>query len=485
MKETRYAVLIGMSNYKHNPLPYSTKDAEDVRDVLVQYCKFSKENIFVIRDSIKPVLTQIKEAFDSIQVKFIAGSDLLLFYYSGHGEYDQEEEKSLLNFEDDSSLGIGDIVVNYFQPLRAKNNYLIVDACHSGKNVYIRPKYSARKMERKFLNDSKELYFLFAAEENRKAFQDDSLKNSYYTYYFVDAIRNEKLYDDDGWLTMSSIDDYIRKKLSRVTDVVQIPGSESRSTGFKPFAFRNVKYCKSNQESTIIKKEIMSNNFTDSFDLEQSITIENRSRIQEKLRGLLVTEVDSFNLESLESEYEVVSKSKNPSISFEIEQELDKAIITKARKKDLEAINDLFSVQLLKQNRRRTGLTAMFDMIHGEPEPEYSYNISYDENFIVSAFIELKARSIQNASGGLYCILYQAKYGFVFCKAFFRYVWAGTHEKISNFVNVELTPYRLVDTNIDEAKSELALSLNTLIDNIKEWSIERKKEIATFLNNAK
>ena len=176
MKETRYAVLIGMNNYRKNPLLFSVKDVDDVKNVLIGNCRFEAENIFEIIDAKQPVKEQISKAFETIQKKFQRGADLLLFYYSGHGEYDDNDEKSLLYFEDETSLEIGDVVMSYLQPLKAKNHYLIIDACHSGKNVYVKPKYNARKMERKLLHDSKELYFLFAAEENRKAFQDDKLK---------------------------------------------------------------------------------------------------------------------------------------------------------------------------------------------------------------------------------------------------------------------------------------------------------------------
>jgi len=484
MKETRYAVLIGMNNYKKNPLLYSVKDAEDMKNSLVEFCRFEPENIFTITDSEVPVKEQIKKCFDVIKGKFQSGADLLLFYYSGHGEYDSEEEKSMLYFEDETSIGIGEIVLTYLEPLKAKNLYLIVDACHSGKNVYVRPKHSVRKMERKLLNDSRELYFLFAAEENKKAYQNDKLKNSYYTYYFVEAIRQQKLYDEDGFLPMSSIDEYIRKKISNHNDVVQIPGSESRSTGYKPFAFQNIPAKQNEEQPVVIKKEIMENN-TSGFDLGSSLSNENRQKIQEQLKALLQSEVENFNMDELKEKYEINIKARSSEIPHEIEHALERSIIIKAQRNNLEAINNLFTEKLIKQNRKKTGLSAMFDMIHGEPEPEYSYAITYNDYLIVPAFIELKAKSFGNVSGGLHCLFYQAKYGFVFCRSFFKYEWGGTHEKISSFVKVELTPYRLTVDNVDEAKKELLLALKELIENIKKWNEERQKEIGSFLKIAK
>ncbi len=127
----------------------------------------------------------------------------------------------------------------------------------------------------------------------------------------------------------------------------------------------------------------------------------------------------------------------------------------------------------------------MFDMMHGEPEPDYSYDITYNDYFILSAFIRLKAKSFENVSGGLYCLFYQAKYGFVFCKSFFKYEWDGTDEKVSDFIKVDLTPYRLMDENIDEARKELLFALKELAGSIEKWNDDRKNEIASFLKKAK
>jgi hypothetical protein len=340
MKEIRYAVLVGMNNYKTNPLSYSVKDVNDVKKVLLEYCKFEERNIFAITNSEKPVVSQIQEALGEVQCRLQPKNDLLLFYYSGHGEYDNEEEKSLLYFEDETSLGVGDVVSNYFQPLEAKNNYLMIDACHSGNNVYVKSKHNNRKIERKLLNDSRELYFLFAAEENKKAFQNDNLQNSYYTYYFIDAIKNEKLYDDNGWLTMSSIDEHIRKKISSHKDVIQIPGSESRLIGYKPFAFLNQPGPRTTEKVVTIKKETIMENSASDFDLGYSMTIENRQKIQEKLRDLLQKEFGDFDMEELKEAYDITTKSKCENIPYEIESQLEKAIIIQAQKNGLVAVNN-------------------------------------------------------------------------------------------------------------------------------------------------
>lgn len=483
MKESRFAILVGMSKYEENPLEYSVKDATDIKDVLIKHCRFEEENIKMVTNSNTSVIDQIDEAYKSIAVKFKRGQDLLLFYFSGHGEYDEDGEKSYVILEDNTNLFIGDILLNYFQPLKAKNQYIIIDACHSGKNFHIKPKHSKRKRERKLLTDSKEIFFLFAAEENKKAFQDEKLKNSYYTYYLIEAIKNKNLYDDDGWLTMTAIDEYVRKKLSTHKNVIQIPGSESRATGYKPFAFLNDD--KGADASPIItsKPEQMDSN-TNEFDLEQSLTAENRQFIQDQLKVILKNAIVDYNLNEFESDYEIV-KNEGNYLPEELEKSLEERIILRAEQEGLEAIHDTFQRRVVRQKRNRTGLSGMLDMLYGEPEPEVRYSINYRENDVRSSYILFRAKKFNNVSGGLFVLFYQSKYGFVFCRAYFKYEWDGTAEKVSNFKKVELIPYLLKESNLDEIKNELTKSFSELSKLIHGWNEERKNEISTFLSRVK
>jgi hypothetical protein len=484
MKETRYAILVGMNGYKTNPLSYSVKDVVDLKAVLISNCRFQPEKVFVVQDSSTPVLEQIEITFSKIHAEFRNGEDLFLFYYSGHGEYDDKEENSLLLFEDETTIAVGDVFQNFFVPLKAKNQYLIVDACHSGNNVHIKEKGNIQKRERKLLYDSKELFFLFAAEANRKAYQGDKLQNSYYTFYLIEAIKNKKNYDEDGFLSMASIDEYVRRKISKHTDIVQIPGSESRTTGYKPFAFHSIKEATKPIPVQLKNKPVMTENKED-FDLGQSLSSDNREKIQSQLKTILENSVNDFSMDDLKDNYDITVKPGDSSIPYEIQSELEKSIIIKADKENISAVNETFVRKLVNNNRKRTGLSAMFDMVHGEQEPEYSYDIRYNEYFITSAFIHLKAKSFQNVSGGIYCLFYQSKYGFVFGRAFFRFVWDGSAEKMANFTQVELTPYRLIESNVEIAKNELLSSLKLLTEKISTWNSDRQKEINEFMLKAK
>jgi hypothetical protein len=214
MSENKFAILIGMNNYEDDVLPFCIKDVEDMENALITYCRFSKKNIFKITDSDKPVKVQIDEAFAIIEKDFKIKRDLLFFYFSGHGDYDKKEEKSKIIFEDDTELTVEDILIRYFYKISPKNQYLLIDACYSGGKVYFKSNNPEKEIRRLNYNSS-ELCFMFATESKKKAVQDDDIQNSYFTYFFLEAIKNDSLYDEDGYLTIQAIDNYLTKKVAK------------------------------------------------------------------------------------------------------------------------------------------------------------------------------------------------------------------------------------------------------------------------------
>ena len=136
MTETRYAILRGMDDYNSAPLPYCVKDVNDLEQTLVTHCRFSRDKIHKVIDNNKPVKEQIDEAFSAIEKEFKPNINLLFFYFSGHGEYDKDEGKSKVLFQDDTELTVEDILLRYFLKLTPKNQYLLIDACHSGSLLH-------------------------------------------------------------------------------------------------------------------------------------------------------------------------------------------------------------------------------------------------------------------------------------------------------------------------------------------------------------
>ncbi|RBL89262.1 caspase family protein [Chitinophaga flava] len=494
MKEKRYAILIGQDKYHDQPLKYSNKDVNDLRKTLISHCRFEEENIYTIDDTILPVAERIAHSIALVKNKVVANQDLFLFYYSGHGVFNDAEEESVLELVDQTTLSVKQIMNEYFEPLSAKNQYLIIDACHAGGNIYVKGNHS--KIERKNYYDSKEIYLLFAAEADRKALQSDGFQNSIFTHFFIQAIHDEAHYDSNGFLTMSSIDTYIKRKASELKKYIQIPVSESRTRGYKPFSYLPVqqkiqtdiitqplKNIEMQKKKTDMAEEAQSD---DKFDLEESLKYENRKMLQTSLQGVFKNCISNFKSQYNDHTINALSISE-AGINTSLEGHLEKAIIEGASNFGLMAIHDIFEKTLHEpQKRTPKGLASMVDILYGEPSPFYTYSINFHHEFIHSAVIKFESSSVYNVSASLVFLCYQVAFGFVLCSVKLLYSWDGTKEKINpDFISPSFTSYRLMESNIQTVEQDILHGMKNLQEIVIANNELRRKDIQKFLQRAK
>ena len=154
-----YALLIGVSDYNEasnvpdlEGLP--TKDAQDLRDVLVSKYNFQPENVVMLNDS--PTENEILREFVKLKKK-VTNKDNVLIFYAGHGIYDEATETgSWLPSDADPEYGLNMIsnstIKDYIKGINSKHTLLISDACFSGSIFKTRsyktaPKSITRKFE--------------------------------------------------------------------------------------------------------------------------------------------------------------------------------------------------------------------------------------------------------------------------------------------------------------------------------------------------
>ncbi|PQJ78465.1 hypothetical protein BTO18_04335 [Polaribacter porphyrae] len=154
-----YALLIGVSDYNDasnvpdlEGLP--TKDAQDLKNVLVNKYNFENENVIMLNNS--PTENQILREFVKLKKK-ITNKDNVLIFYAGHGIYDEATETgSWLPSDADPEYGLNMIsnstIKDYIKGINSKHTLLISDACFSGSIFKTRsyknaPKSITRKFE--------------------------------------------------------------------------------------------------------------------------------------------------------------------------------------------------------------------------------------------------------------------------------------------------------------------------------------------------
>ncbi|GAA4832824.1 hypothetical protein GCM10023331_17600 [Algivirga pacifica] len=131
-----YALIIGVQDYQDQgiqDLEHPLRDAEDMKNTLVNHYTFEEENITVVSN---PTRSELIQAFDGLMSK-VRDIDNVLIFYAGHGYWDSKKEvgywlpvdahpKSSSNWFSNSRLK------EYLKGLPAQHTLLVTDACFSG-----------------------------------------------------------------------------------------------------------------------------------------------------------------------------------------------------------------------------------------------------------------------------------------------------------------------------------------------------------------
>lgn len=240
--ENRFAILIGSNNYgEARQLDNSLKDVSDLKKSLIERCEFLEKDIFTLEiktDNIELIIPQIDVFFDFFSKNLIKNRDIFFFYFSGHGFYQEDESKSYIEFSEIEKISIQEIF-DKIKNLKAKNNYLVIDACYSGGDLSLITK--SERETRRFLAKADGIYCLFSASKkhesidtNKKLIKNNVL-NSLFTHFFIEALNKKEKYNDDGTISINGIKDYVFNQVESMSEFLQIPASSSNENGYHPF----------------------------------------------------------------------------------------------------------------------------------------------------------------------------------------------------------------------------------------------------------
>ena len=184
------AIVIGVSVYldASNNLPGCKNDAQAIYQVLKLSNKF--ENILYLNDDENSL--KIKEEISNFITKNKGGAvDEFFFYYSGHGEFFNEEFYYILSDfntkkRNQSSLQNTELD-NLIRSVSPELLIKVIDACQSG-TTYIKD----INIVSKFFDESKKIfkkcYFLNSSLTSQSSYQD--INYSAFTFSFINALKN-------------------------------------------------------------------------------------------------------------------------------------------------------------------------------------------------------------------------------------------------------------------------------------------------------
>jgi tetratricopeptide (TPR) repeat protein len=209
--EERYAVVVGVSQYKNRryDLNYSDKDAIDFQEVLIKFGNFKKENTKLLLNS-DATRENIRKIFEGWLKAKLKQNDLLVVFFSGHGaqlpDTDGDENDGIdeclvpydFDASDFSSVIVDDTFAYWIKNLQSSKILIIFDNCFSGgaakqKGVTL-PGVKGALGKDDFMNDfSREIpksgtEIIAACKADQVSFESEELKNGIFTHFLINSI---------------------------------------------------------------------------------------------------------------------------------------------------------------------------------------------------------------------------------------------------------------------------------------------------------
>ena len=244
-----WAVIIGIDKYKYSDqLNYAVKDAEAVKDMLINKFDYPEENIRYLTDE-EATLSNIKLNLGEVATS--AGEDdRILVFYSGHGQTlsgkDGTETGYIIPYEgkQNNPYATGlvmDEILRTCQMSDAKHMLFLMDACYSGlmtENVKGLSKPQEQGYLSKVANESAR-QIITAGDSDEQVIERDEWQHSAFTKNLLEGLDTwEADYNEDGCITADELSTYLRENVTEDSDFQQTPqDGRFRNSGRGEFVF--------------------------------------------------------------------------------------------------------------------------------------------------------------------------------------------------------------------------------------------------------
>jgi len=207
----RWAVLVGVDTYEdianYGALRLSMKDVEAIREQLITG-GFDSARIRLLTDTTdeKPsranILTALKAVADATEP-----DDLLLFYYSGHGE--EKGDASYLVARDGRHLTLSDTAVSIsrvkelMDGAAARAKVIVLDACHSGADIGGKgPKPMTVEFINRVFEQAEGMAILASCKQGQLSYESQAIGQGVFTHFLLEALGGEADRDEKGFVTV-------------------------------------------------------------------------------------------------------------------------------------------------------------------------------------------------------------------------------------------------------------------------------------------
>ncbi len=217
-KGQQWAIIAGVDTYEdknyYGHLTVSTHDAKAIYTLLLRN-NFDKDHIHLLTDQgpHPPSKGNILATLQSV-ARVTEPEDLLLFYFSGHGE--EKDGESYLVPTEGRGIVLEDMgipikrVREIMEKAEAKAKVIILDACHSGAKIGSK---GTRPMSAEFIQHTFEeaagIAILSSCTQGQLSYEWPDQNCSAFTYYLLDALQGSADHDEKGFVTVQDVSHHV------------------------------------------------------------------------------------------------------------------------------------------------------------------------------------------------------------------------------------------------------------------------------------
>ena len=329
---TRFAIIISVEEYnKYNPTRFTHADNDLLLNTLTKKCDYADQHTISLKLSPKNTMTpnEILEEIKTIVATSNTG-DSILFYFAGHGHYDNESSKTYLILPD-TVTGDFERTALKFEDISNilreadKSCFRIFDTCHSGADVRNnKDELNSLDFIRAINNDKSAIGWvtLAACKEDESSIGDPKIGHGVFTYYLCKAIEEIEIDEDvlPEILKITTVDNVVTH--SKAIGHIQTPTLIASISGNISLATRKKIIVNPVNEAEVVNEPIdLERRIKDLSDLKEIGTNEFLTTVLEESSNQCL--IDFKKLDNFGYEIAIVDTIK----LFEAPEEIEKSLI--------------------------------------------------------------------------------------------------------------------------------------------------------------
>lgn len=211
----RWAVLVGVNKYTDYPLlQVCVKDVVAIHQQLLN-AGYDPERIRLLTDDTDPLPMRSKiYAAVKQMAKAATRDDLVLFYYSGHGDVFDNESYLVAREGESHALEYTAValreITDILQSSEARAKVIILDACHSGANFEGKgPKSMPPEFIERVFRQAQGQVILASCQQGEFSYEWRARERSVFTHFLLEALEGKADFDEKGIVTVQDVNRYV------------------------------------------------------------------------------------------------------------------------------------------------------------------------------------------------------------------------------------------------------------------------------------